>query len=153
MVTVLDYEKFIIDLSYESNGIKKLFEILCPIIDILLKGKILVWDEIETSLHPNIVLQIIELFKYTRRKEFAQLIFSTHNTFLLDLNLFRRDQIWFTELKPSDRSTDLYSLSALKNVRKDENIRKGYISGKYGAIPMLNNNLANVLDEMNINND
>lgn len=143
----LDYEKFIIDLNEESNGIKKLFEILCPIIDILINGKILICDEIETSLHPNIVLEIIKLFKYSKRDEFSQLIFSTHDTSLLDLNLFRRDQIWFTELKTESRSTDLYSLAELKNVRKDENVLKGYISGKYGAIPMLNNNISDIFNK------
>lgn len=143
----LDYDKFIIDLNEESNGIKKLFEILCPIIDILINGKILICDEIETSLHPNIVLEIIKLFKSSKRDEFSQLIFSTHDTSLLDLNLFRRDQIWFTELKPESRSTDLYSLAELKNVRKDENVLKGYISGKYGAIPMLNNNISDIFNE------
>ena len=124
---------------------------LCPIIDILFNGKILICDEIETSLHPNIVLEIIKLFKYSRKEEFAQLIFSTHDTSLLDLNLFRRDQIWFTELKPEDRSTDLYSLAELKNVRKDENVCKGYISGKYGAIPMLNANLIEDINKETIN--
>lgn len=143
----LDYEKFTVDLNEESNGIKKLFEVLCPIIDILLNGKVLIWDEIETSLHPTIVLEIIRLFKDARRKEFAQLIFSTHDTSLLDLSLFRRDQIWFTELKPELRSTELYSLYELKNVRKDENVYKGYISGKYGAIPMLNGKIADILNK------
>ena len=67
----------------------------------------------------------------------SQIVFTTHDTDLLDLDMIRRDQIWFTELKPESRSTDLYSLAELKNVRKDENIRKGYISGKYGAIPIV----------------
>ena len=63
------------------------------------------------------------------------------------LKLFRRDQIWFTELKKEDRSTDLYSLSDIKNVRKDENIRKGYMLGKYGGIPMLNNKVTPFINE------
>ena len=63
------------------------------------------------------------------------------NTNLLDLNKFRRDQIWFTELN-SSRATDLYSLAELRNVRKDENISKGYLNGKYGAIPFINNSFA-----------
>lgn len=142
----LDYGKFLVNLKEESQGIQKLFEILCPIVDILANGKILICDEIETSLHANIVLEIIKLFKYLERKEVSQLIFSTHDTSLLDLSLFRRDQIWFTELKPELRSTDLYSLAELKNVRKDENVLKGYISGKYGAIPMLNKDIANIFN-------
>ena len=72
------------------------------------------------------------------------MIFTTHEPGLLNLDLFRRDQIWFTELKKDDRSTDLYSLAEIKNVRKEESFRKGYIAGKYGAIPMLNLNFADI---------
>ena len=79
--------------------------------------------------------------------KFPQLFFTTHDTGLLNLDMFRRDQIWFTELK-EDRSTDLYSLAEIQNVRKDENIGKGYINGKYGAIPMLNLNFANIMSNM-----
>lgn len=144
----LAYDKFSIDLADESNGIKKLFEILCPIFDILINDKLLVCDEIETSLHRSIVIQIINLFKYQNIEKQAQLIFSTHDTSLLDLSLFRRDQIWFTELNPKFRSVDLYSLSELKNVRKDENIYKGYILGKYGAIPMENKKIFDYLNNI-----
>lgn len=132
------YDQFEIDLmTEESDGIKRLFQMICPIIDILEKGKILICDEIESSLHESVVLQIVQLFQYYKKDAFAQLVFSTHDTSILDSDLFRRDQIWFTQLKP-DRSTDLYSLAEIRNVRKTENIAKGYISGKYGAIPMLN---------------
>lgn len=132
------YDEFETDLMVEeSTGIKKLFEVICPIIDIINKGKILVCDEIETSLHESIVYQIVKLFNEAQKDLFAQLIFSTHDTSLLDSSLFRRDQIWFTQLD-KQRATDLYSLVEIKNVRKTENLEKGYISGKYGAIPVLN---------------
>ena len=138
----LIYDKFETDLmSEESTGIKKLFEVICPIIDILNNGKILVCDEIETGLHETIVSQIIKLFHGAQKDRFAQLIFSTHDTSLLDSSLFRRDQIWFTQLD-NERATDLYSLIEIKNVRKTENLEKGYISGKYGAIPVLNRNFS-----------
>lgn len=132
----LDYGKFTIDINEESKGIQKLFRFLCPIIDILNSGKIFICDEIETHLHPSIILEIINEF-LTNTSSKSQIIFTTHDTDLLDLDFIRRDQIWFTELKPETRSTDLYSLAELKNVRKDENKRKGYISGKYGAIPII----------------
>ena len=135
------FEKFETDLlQEESQGIKKLIEFMCPFIDIILKGKVLICDEIETSLHEAIVYKIFEFFKQNviNYEKSAQIISTTHDTSLLRLDLFRRDQIWFTELKDIVRSTDLYSLAEIKNVRKDENIGKGYISGKYGAIPMLN---------------
>ena len=93
------YDQFETDLmTEESDGVKKLFEILCPLIDILSKGRVLICDELETCLHEALIYQIAELFQRTSDRFSAQLIFSTHDTSLLDSNLFRRDQIWFTEL-------------------------------------------------------
>ena len=140
----LDYKGFTLDLQEESNGIKKLFEVLCPLINIIVSDKVLVWDELETSFHPCIVTEIIEMFQKGKIDSKSQFIFTTHDINLLDLQRFRRDQIWFTELNESSRATDLYSLSDLKNVRKDENIQKGYISGKYGAIPCVSSQLADM---------
>ena len=143
------YDGFETDLMMEeSTGIRRLFEIVCPIIDIINNGKILICDEIENGLHEEVVKQIIQLFKYAMKDEFAQLIFSTHDTSLLSADLFRRDQIWFTELN-TERATDLYSLAEIRNVRKTENIEKGYISGKYGAIPMLSENIYDVVKTNN----
>ena len=142
---VLDYGKFKVSLEEESSGIQKLFDILCPIIDIVREGKVLLYDELETSLHESIAKEIINLFLNSNSG--AQLIFTTHDTNLLDLDLFRRDQIWFTELKKNDRSTDLYSLSDVRNVRKDENVSRGYVLGRYGAIPILNKTLLDDLME------
>lgn len=140
------YEGFETDLiSEESTGIKKLFGILCPFIDIIANGKVLVCDELESNLHESLLFGLVKLFVNTRGSKPAQLIFTTHETGLLNLDLFRRDQIWFTENKSADRSTDLFSLTEIRNVRKDENFGKGYIAGKYGAIPMLNLNFANVI--------
>lgn len=136
----IDYGLFSVNLDEESKGIQKLFEVFGPIIDIIFKDKILIWDEMETSLHPQIVKEILRLIMHGKKDSKAQLIFSTHDTNLLNLNTFRRDQIWFTELNES-RETDLYSLAELKNVRKDENISKGYMNGKYGAIPFIHNPL------------
>lgn len=136
------YNGMDIDYSEESMGIQKIFALGGPLIEILKEGKILIFDELETSLHPYMVTRIIELFNNPKiNTKNAQLIFTTHDTNLLDLNQFRRDQIWFVEKNPADYASDMYSLADLKNVRKDENIEKGYISGKYGAIPYLGNNL------------
>ena len=133
------YESFETDLMQEeSTGIKKIFAILCPLIDIIVNGKVLICDELESSLHEALVYGLVKLFISTESEKFAQLIFTTHETGLLNLDLFRRDQIWFTELTKKERATDLYSLAEIKNVRKEENFGKGYIAGKYGAIPMLN---------------
>ena len=143
------YDEFDIDLMMEeSMGIRKLFGMLCPLLDIMINGKILICDELEAGLHESLVFELIKLFINAKTEKFAQLLFTTHETGLLNLDLFRRDQIWFTEIKVPDRSTDLYSLTEIKNVRKEDNFGKGYISGKYGAIPMLNLNFANVVSGM-----
>ncbi len=140
------YNSFEVDLvAEESTGVQKLIEFICPFIDIIVRGKVLICDELETNLHESIVYGLVDLFKRIKTKETAQMFCTTHDTSILNLDLFRRDQIWFTEMKGNERSTDLYSLAEIKNVRKDENIGKGYISGKYGAIPMLNESLASVI--------
>lgn len=134
------YKPFAVELQNESTGNRKLLEFVCPFLDILKNGKILVCDELEAHFHESIVYGLVDLFR--KMKSSSQLIFTTHDTSILDLSLFRRDQIWFAELSQEKRSTDLYSLAEVRNVRKDENVGRGYIAGKYGAIPMLNSDLA-----------
>lgn len=136
------YDAFSIDLSEESTGVRKLLEFLYPFIEIMKGDKVIICDELESSLHESIVSSLIKMFNEMDTDKYSQLIFSTHDTSILSLDMFRRDQIWFTEMKKKERATDLYSLAEIKNVRKDENICKGYISGRYGAIPMLNDTLA-----------
>jgi len=125
------------DIEEESEGTKRFFEISGILIDVFEKGSICVVDELEESLHPGLVKNIIELFHNSEiNKNNAQLIFTTHETNLLNLDLLRRDQIWFTEKNSEDGSTNLYSLDEF-SPRKDENIQKGYLQGRYGAIPFL----------------
>jgi AAA15 family ATPase/GTPase len=141
------YDQFRTNLEKEeSSGICKLLGFLGPLLDIIENNKVLICDELEQSLHESVLYELVKLFIELSHEKNCQMFFSTHDTSLLNLDLFRRDQIWFTELKKEDRSTDLYSLAEIKNVRKDESFRKGYISGKYGAIPMLN---ADIADRMN----
>ena len=143
------YDSFEVDLlSEESMGVKKLIEFICPFIDIIVRGKILICDELEANLHEAIVYGLVYSFRQIKIEESAQMFCTTHDTSILNLDLFRRDQIWFTEMKQNERATDLYSLAEIKNVRKDENIGKGYISGKYGAIPMLNESLASLISRI-----
>lgn len=143
------YEKFETDLMQdESTGVQKLFGFLCPLIDIMVNGKVLVCDELESGLHESLVFELVKAFMNIKTDRFAQIIFTTHETGLLNLDLFRRDQIWFTEMEGSERYTDLYSLAEIKNVRKEDNFGKGYISGKYGAIPMLNVDFANIVSQI-----
>ena len=141
------YDKFQTDLMVEESvGIKRLFEVICPIIDIIKNGKILICDEFEMGLHESIVHYVIQTFHNSNQDKFAQLIFTTHDTSLLDKDIFRRDQVWFTELN-EERATELYSLVEIKNVRKTENLEKGYVSGKYGAIPMLNHSFSTLFSK------
>lgn len=141
------YDQFRTNLEKEeSSGICKLLGFLGPLLDIIENNKVLICDELEQSLHESVLYELVKLFIELSHEKNCQMIFSTHDTSLLNLDLFRRDQIWFTELKKEDRSTDLYSLAEIKNVRKDESFGKCYISGKYGAIPMLN---ADMADRMN----
>ena len=143
------YEKFETDLMQdESTGVQKLFGLLCPLIDIMVNGKVLICDELESSLHESLVYELVRMFMNYKTDKFAQIIFTTHETGLLNLDLFRRDQIWFTEMDGIERGTDLYSLAEIKNVRKEDNFGKGYIAGKYGAIPMLNVNFASIVSKM-----
>lgn len=143
------YDSFKINLlNEESSGVKKLFGMLCPLIDIMANGKVLICDEIESGLHESLVFGLVKLFAEVNNNKFSQMIFTTHETGLLNLDVFRRDQIWFTELREDDRSTDLYSLVEIKNVRKEDNFNRAYILGKYGAIPMLNLNFADIVSKM-----
>jgi len=121
----------------ESKGTRKFFAISAPIIDTLQNGKVLIIDELDSSLHPILTQYLIRLFHdKTINKNHAQLIFATHDTNLLKPYNFRKDQIWLTE-KNKYGSTDLYSLAQFKGVRAKEDFEKQYIQGKYGAIPYL----------------
>ena len=143
------YEKFETDLlQEESTGVQKLVALLCPLLDIMINGKVLIYDELEMGLHEALVYELVKLFINTNLDSFSQILFTTHETGLLNLDIFRRDQIWFTEMRGIDRSTDLYSLAEIKKVRKQDNFGKGYIAGKYCAIPMLNMNFAKVISEL-----
>lgn len=121
----------------ESIGTTKLFIILLTIIDIVRNNKILIVDELEASLHNDIVEFIIALF---HASDSAQLIFSTHNTNLLDLKKLRKDQIYFVNKKP-DASTDLYSLFDYKDFRETMDAEKGYLQGRFDAVPYIDTSL------------
>jgi hypothetical protein len=119
----------------ESQGTRRLFDMLIPLHTLLVDGQVAILDELGSSLHPSLVRELIRAFHDPKlNPNSAQLIFATHDTSLLSGKLFRRDQVWFTE-KDRGGATDLYSLQDLKGVRDDEPFEKGYIRGRYGAIP------------------
>lgn len=133
----LKYET--IDFGLESKGTRKLFSLFGPIIDTIQSGKILVVDELDSRLHTLLTMELIKFFHSKTNKK-AQLIFASHDTNLLRKEIFRRDQVWFTE-KNRIGATDLYSLVEYKinqaTVRNDASFEKDYLLGKYGAIPFL----------------
>lgn len=121
----------------ESDGTQRLFFMMLTILDIVKNNKILLVDEIERSLHTRLVEYIISLFN---RSESAQLIYTTHNTYLLDNNKVRKDQVYFTN-KRTDGSTDLYSLYDYKDFRDTMDLEKAYLQGRFDAIPYINDSL------------
>ena len=124
------------DLKDESQGTQKLFALAGPILDIIKNGKILIVDELNNSLHPLLMRHIINKFHDPElNKNGAQLIFTTHDPSLLDETIFRRDQILLME-KRADQSSELISLANF-SPRKGEALEKNYLSGRYGAIPIL----------------
>lgn len=133
--------KAVFDLADESSGTRNLLFLAGPVMDILKKGLTLVVDELDTSLHTLLVQALVRLFHQPEvNTGGAQLIFTTHDTSLLDAyGLFRRDQIWFVE-KKKDQSSDLYALLEF-SPRKNEAIERGYLQGKYGALPFLSQDL------------
>lgn len=127
----------------ESAGTLALFALSGPIYDTIKKGKVLVVDELTSKLHPLLTQAIIEAFHQSHREtgsdealpSQAQLIFVSHDTGILKNQLFRRDQIWFTQ-KNEYGATNLYSLEEY-SIRKDASFDKDYIMGKYGAVPFI----------------
>jgi AAA15 family ATPase/GTPase len=119
----------------ESNGVKTLFSVGGRMLDALSKGETIFVDELETSLHPYLSKVLVSLFQNKRiNKKNAQLIFTTHDTNLLDKTLFRKDQVWFAQ-KDEFGETDLYSLQDYSDVREDTPFDKWYLAGKFGGIP------------------
>ena len=132
---VIEYVEFTLD--KESAGTKNLFTLALLLLEHFKAGSAMIIDEFEKSLHPQIVQKLVQLFHDPDLNiNNAQLIFSTHAINLLDNNLFRRDQMWFTE-KDENGVTDLYSLSQVEGVRKDVPYDKWYLSGRFGATPIL----------------
>ncbi|WP_310603316.1 AAA family ATPase [Anaerosporobacter sp.] len=117
----------------ESDGTRRLFELL----DILLnksENKVYVIDEMERSLHPKLTSKFIELFDRLHPDQKIQLIFTTHESTIMDQELFRRDEIWFVE-RDKDNNSNIYSLDKFKE-RYDKKLSKAYLEGRYGAVPV-----------------
>ncbi|MDM1408698.1 ATP-binding protein [Myroides sp. DF42-4-2] len=123
------------ELTEESDGTQRLFDFIPALYGILSEDVTFIIDEIDQSIHPALLKAIIsKAMNETDTK--GQLIFTTHESNLLDLNIFRQDEIWFVEKNKTTKSTNMYSLSDFKP-RYDLDIKKGYLQGRFGGIPFL----------------
>ncbi len=129
-------ENISIPLEEESDGTQEFFKLIGPWLTACKFGITILIDELEASLHPLLTRHLVQVMQDEElSNKGAQLVFATHDTTLLDPELFRRDQVWFTE-KDKGGGTQLCSLSDYKP-RKGEAMQKGYLSGRYGAVPVL----------------
>ncbi len=124
------------ELDEESDGTVRLLDFTLAFYNLINKRWVFIIDEIERSIHPLLIKELVKKFSLDPQT-MGQLIFTTHESNLLDQELFRQDEIWFAE-KDENGSTDLYSLSDFKE-HKTIDIRKGYLNGRYGSIPFLGN--------------
>ncbi len=119
----------------EAMGTRRLLALSGPWWDSLEHGFTVVADELDCSLHPHLVRKLVEAFHGSRNKSGAQLVFTTHDTSIMDLSLLRRDQIWLME-KQRSGATEMYSLYDFKDrPRNTEAISRGYLGGRYGGVP------------------
>lgn len=126
---------FELELEDESDGTRKLMSLAPAIEKVLKKGGVLLIDEIEREFHPMLINFIVAKFQSKRSNpNGAQIIFTTHNTELMNLEIIRKDQIYFADKDRKDGSSELYSVTDFTTKTAD-NIRKGYLAGKYGATP------------------
>lgn len=131
----VDGEEVTLRLQDESDGTKKLLDLVPALFDLKQRAAVYVIDEIDRSLHPLMVRHFVASFLKACQGGQRQLLVTTHESRLLDLGLLRRDEIWFAE-KDQTMATRLYSLSDYK-VRKDHRIDKQYLQGRFGAIPLV----------------
>lgn len=130
-----DGELISFDLQQESDGTKRVLELL-PALHRSKEMQLCYFiDEIDRSLHPSLAREFVEFFFKSCQESFAQLIMTTHESSLLDQDLLRRDEIWFAE-KDAKGATKLYSLLDF-TPRNDLDLRKNYLQGRFGAIPFL----------------
>lgn len=121
----------------ESEGTQKLLTLASLLVKVLASGGVLVLDDLNNNLHSTVVKYVVQLFNSTLNKHHAQLICTTYETYLLRKEVLRRDQVYFCH-KNRDGATILYPLTLYRPHVSRENIEDGYLSGRYGAIPIMN---------------
>ena len=132
---------YALNMAEESDGTNSYFKLIGVVKKALDQGTLLVTDDMDAHLHPLLARHLVSLFDSAEfNPKGAQLICTSHSTNLLDLDLLRRDQIWFTEKDEQTAATDLFSLYDF-SVRKDTKVEKGYLIGRFGAIPFIKGGL------------
>lgn len=125
-----------LNMNLESDGTRKFFTFLGPVLETLSDGRILIVDELHSHLHPTMTRFIIELFHNEKiNTKNAQLIFTTHETSVLNKDIFRKDQIYFCEKQ--NKATTIYSMSDFKGLSENIDYEKSYLLGRFGALPRL----------------
>ena len=119
----------------QSDGTRRMLDLIPAIQMLSNTASVFFIDEMDRSLHPSMTKELLRYFMSNASK--GQLVFTTHESNLLDLEIFRQDEIWLSE-KDKSGSTQMYPLSDFKP-RYDLDIRKGYLAGRFGAIPFLGN--------------
>ncbi len=129
-------KKAVFKFSEESDGTKRLLELIPLLEKVKCKNQTIFIDELERSLHPNLVTEFLNILYTNMEKSNSQFIIATHESRLLDLNRMRRDEIWFTK-RNIDEGSEIYSLEEYKT-RFDTKIDKAYLLGRYGGVPEIN---------------
>jgi uncharacterized protein len=128
-------EEVSFEMYEESDGTLRLMDLVPALISVLGGDRVYIIDELDRSLHPKLSRKFLELFLNHKKENLSQLIVTTHESSLLDLELLRRDEIWFVE-KDKDGASSIYSLEEFKP-GYDKDLRKGYLLGRFGAIPIV----------------
>ena len=145
----LNQEKYFLPIADESCGTSQYFRYLTLFTPAFLNGGIFIVDELDENLHPMMLAKLVEMFNNPNINiAGAQLIFTTHNTSILRSNILKRDEIWFVE-KNEEGCSEVYPLTEFKAIREGFNYEKGYLEGRFGAIPYLGDikELEDILNE------
>jgi AAA15 family ATPase/GTPase len=130
-------KKYLLDLNSESEGTRQFVTFMRYFIPALIEGGIFFIDEIDKNIHSMMLAKLIEMFNNPNiNKGGAQLIFNTHDTSILKSDILKRDEIWFVE-KNEEGCSEVYPLTEFKSIREGFNYEKGYLEGRFGAIPYL----------------
>lgn len=134
----VDEEGRVFPIELESAGTSCMFGLMAPLIDVLENGKVLIMDELGAHLHPMLTRWIVKQFSRENNPNGAQLIANTHDIGLMDIDeLLRRDQIWFVNKSREDGASELYCLSDFDGVRKDTDVLRRYLDGRFDAVPAI----------------